>query len=387
MKYIQIIAVLLFISVSASAQMKKGKYYAYEVKKGQQFPEIVVITVFDHDSFCRKFIDEKAEKTLDGTYLISENGNSFHIGSFTKGIPNGEWKRYYRGEPEKKTAYVNGKLDGKFYTYAEDGSVYAGEAYKDGIIQHRISRYENGQLCAEVFYDENGKIHGRVVKYNEEGRLIEEENYAHGKKHGKFIDVDEPYETINESEYKNGILVYSKSTFSDGSIKSENVYNEEGKKHGKSIVALSGYISHEETHENGVKKEEKDFFKNGNLRSHKIYDENGEKYAAYYHENPHYMTEEYHYEGGKKHGFSRRYESKDQLRDETFYKYGEDLYRKEYNNGKIKAIYVIDETGRLTKVEEYNSQGKKTYKNDTYKKHPSIRLKEDASGIIDIEIE
>lgn len=183
MKITQIIATILFSFFFAPtfAQMKKGHYYAYEIKKGQKIPEVITIEVLDNDKFCRKFFNSKTKKQLEGTFFISENRQSFYVGVLSNGRPDGNWEHHYKEALYKKMTYVNGKLDGKHYTYSNEGDILSEIAYKEGVMQHRIDRYENGQLRSECFYDENGKRHGRSVEYNDKGEIVKDENYVHGE--------------------------------------------------------------------------------------------------------------------------------------------------------------------------------------------------------------
>ena len=54
-------------------------------------------------------------------------------------------------------------------------------------------------------------------------------------------------------------------------------------------------------------------------------------------------------------------------------------------NGKLKSLSLMNEKGVMVVVQEYNASGKATKTNKDYKKHASFTLKEDASGVIDIE--
>lgn len=389
MKTKQIILINLFTLICqfTSAQIREGEYFAFEIKKGEKIPEVFTVTIINHDSFCKKFINNKTKSLLDGKYFISTNG--FHIGNFSKGIPHGDWEYYYQDELYEKKAYVNGKIDGDFYEYNADGTPYSGKAYRDGFIRHSISRHANRQLREECFYDEKGQLHGHRVEYNDEGKLIRDETYEHGEKQGKFMEYDDFSGITRVNEYKNGKRIYNKSTFPDGSVESEGFYNDEGKQHGRFIYSRDGYIATESLYNNGIMLEEKNYFKDGSLKSIAINDENGKKkYSAYYMENPYYMREEHNYLDGEMHGLDKLFVRKDILSEETYYHKGDRIYKKYYDrdSGKINALYIVDETGHLVKVEEYNNDGRKIYKNKEYKKPSSIKLIEDASGIIDIEI-
>ena len=393
MKTKQIIFAALLISLCqfTSAQVREGVHYAFEIKKGQKIPDVITVTVVSHDDFCKKFINNKTKSLLEGKFFIAEKEKaSYYVGNFSKGIPDGEWEAHSWDEKSNKTAYINGKIEGDFYKYNADGTPYSGKSYKAGYLRHSISRHRNGKILEETYYDEKGHMHGRRVRYSQEGKLIDDETYEHGEKHGKFYEYDETLGRTREQEYKNGKILHDKRTDANGNIEYEAFYNEEGKHHGKTIQTKNGKIHQEQQHNNGIIQEEKTYFEDGNIKSIHSYDENGQKkYTAYYHNNPYYIKEEHNYLDGEIHGMQKMFDRKDILSKETYYYKGDRIYEKYYDrdSGKIQSLYIVDETGHLTKVEEYNSKGTKTYKNKEYKKPASIKLTENASGIIDIEIE
>jgi antitoxin component YwqK of YwqJK toxin-antitoxin module len=385
----QIIIVLLPALLSvlpAKGQIKAGVYYGFEVKKGQNIPDVIPIKVMDVSVDVEKFMDATTNKPLQGAYFISETVVKIHVGNLKNGIPDGEWEYYYQENLYNKAVYVNGKLDGKFYTYS-DGRISSEKTYKNGIIQHYISHYANGQLETEEFYNEKGQRHGNIVLYDKEGKITEEKTYVNGQLEEKNVKDDNKYTDVNK--YKDGTLIFTRETYPNGNLKHEASFNENGQITGKEIYGYeNGKVKSEALYSDGKKQEEKRYFKNGLLESERTYDEKGNDIrAAYYNENPYYLWEEDNFMDGKIHGAQRIYEGKDLLRRETYYVHGDVIREKNYENGKLISLFLADETGQLVRVEEYDKTGKKTYKNKEYKKHPSIKLKEDAAGIIDIEID
>ncbi len=96
---------------------------------------------------------------------------------------------YVEGYPEKVTYYNANKQKQSEIVVADEGK---GEVkshtqwYKSGQkkFEHHGNTlrewYENGQLKADVPYDENGDLHGIAKTWDEEGNLKEEESYEHG---------------------------------------------------------------------------------------------------------------------------------------------------------------------------------------------------------------
>jgi antitoxin component YwqK of YwqJK toxin-antitoxin module len=387
MKQIVVFSLLALLCFSVKGQIKAGEYYyGYEVKKGQNIPDVIKIKVTDINMDMKKITDAVTKKPLQGTYFISETRIKFYVGSIKNGIPDGDWEIYYQEKLDKKATYVNGKLDGKLYSYFDDGRISSEKTYKDGIIQHYISHYNNNRLATEEFYNEKGQKHGHIISYDRKGKKLEDETYVNGRLDGKSVKYEN--QSTVENEYKDGNLIFSRETYTNGNLKHESSYNEDGKRNGRCVYGYeNGKVEHEDFYLNGKKQEEKHYFKNGLLQSEKTYDGNEKTIrAVYYNEDPHYVEEEDNYMDGINHGATKIYEGKDLLRRDTYYVHGDAIREKIYENGKLKSLYLADETGKLVRVEEYDKAGKKTYKNKEYKKHPSITLKEDASGIIDIEI-
>ncbi|MGM0545645.1 MAG: toxin-antitoxin system YwqK family antitoxin [Bacteroidota bacterium] len=96
---------------------------------------------------------------------------------------------YVDGYPEEVTYYNSDDQKKTEIVVADKGKgevVRQTEWYKSGQkkFEHHKNTlrewYENGQLRADVPYDENGDLHGIAKTWDEDGNLKEEESYEHG---------------------------------------------------------------------------------------------------------------------------------------------------------------------------------------------------------------
>ncbi|NDV57368.1 toxin-antitoxin system YwqK family antitoxin [Bacteroides sp. 519] len=386
---IKLYFIAFFISMnlfSAYAQMEGGDYKGFLIKKDQELPDIITIRVLELGNYISQYSEVETGKPLNGTYHIVVNRVKYNIGNFTKGIVNGDWEEYRYNSLAEKGTYKNGRPDGD-YCYYSDGYVETRHTYKNGTSVHRISHHANGKVSEEFSYDNEGKIHGNRVRYNNEGILIASKGYAHGKYHGKHFEMDSQGQTTT-SHYEHGQQVGDYSIhYANGNIREKGTYNKNGEKIGKWIFAQeNGDIKQEITYLNDKRHgQEKSYYK-GNIVKSIVEYANGKRNgkSTYYDESPNTIENEGDYQDDKPHGVHKVYH-KGILWKETLYRHGEAIQEKQYEDGKIKLLMLLDETGRLVNVQQYNKAGEKTYKNTTYKKHPSIQLKEDDSGIVDIE--
>lgn len=367
------------------AQVSDGSYKAANEDNPT---EIIQITATSLGNGITLYTEGRDYKPLNGSYNFEIHGNRRHIsGHFAKGLPEGEWTEYMYSDVYKKYNFKNGKLDGKTYTFYDDGSHRNVSTYKDNKRQHFISYFSNGKIEEEKYFDENEKVHGKVVSYNKEGTLVGEAHFEHGTYHGKTMETDDNgYQTIKN--YNHGKLEgdYRRS-YSGGTKQEEGKYANEGKKNGKwTIWYENGNIKTVEHYSNGKLDGKKlNYFEEGHLQTEEEY-ANDKRHGKQiiYDETPGVILSESSYADGELDGESRSYYNGELWR-ESFYKNGTMLREKEYKNGKLNVLRLINNKGEMVDVQEYNSSGKIISRNTAYKKPESIRLKEDASGIIDIE--
>lgn len=175
----------MLIMTPVNAQIGGGGYEAYKIKKGQRedYPIRVSVTELAW-GFC--WFTEKRDEPLDGTYHIIVNSNKYHTATFNKGFIDGDWEFYFYDKLSKKGTFDGGRLDGKYYSYYENGKIemeytYKRQEYATSLTLHHVFYHENGAVKEECFYDENGRKHGKLIQYDENGNIKKEIEYIHGK--------------------------------------------------------------------------------------------------------------------------------------------------------------------------------------------------------------
>jgi len=405
----------------ASQNIDNGVYQGFKVGKGNKNnPDIINIRANSLSGGVYRFSEGK-DKPLNGCYHIIIHRNKYIVANISKGVLEGEWTMYSNGDNiVEKAIFKNGCYDGELVRTYSDSETYS---FRNCELQHYIAYHSNGQLKVERTY-ENGELHGGVKEYDKAGELIKELNFANGKKHGKQLEVSSNgYSTI--SNYNNdvqiGEFLYK---FGNGNVAKRGEYDSNGKKTGKWIDNRENGNPHEETnYKDGEYHGEVKKYTNGKLYHLEEY-ANGKRHGKdiTYYEYP-VVREERNYINGERDGAEKYYNNKGELQTEYYYQNGARLSRKEYmsghgdvgytesfyqidkrtgqgnastsnyiikekhydRNGKLKSLSLRNEKGDMVVVQEYNTAGRVVKTNKDYKKHASITLKEDASGIIDIE--
>ena len=163
------------------------------------------------------------------TIIEERNGVSF--------IPNEQ--KPFTGKHEE--FYSNGKKKSAESNYV-DGK-------KNGLF---ISWYENGKKWFESNYVD-GKRNGLFIEWNEDGTKYSETNYVNGNKNGLFIEWNKDGTKYSETNYVNGkingfrILFLNENgtksdekTYVDGKQKSSTSFHKNGQKHIENIYMDDG---------------------------------------------------------------------------------------------------------------------------------------------------
>lgn len=77
---------------------------------------------------------------------------------------NGIIEKYSNGKLLSQTPYCDGRVDGKVYTYFEDGSVESIQTYKNGVLNGMSIVYDRrGNIVYDSEYEEGNRIgHGNL---------------------------------------------------------------------------------------------------------------------------------------------------------------------------------------------------------------------------------
>ncbi|MDA7809165.1 toxin-antitoxin system YwqK family antitoxin [bacterium] len=145
-------------------------------------------------------------------------------GSFKNGKKEGSWEEYREnGLLFKKGTYKNGKKEGSWEEYRENGLLFKKGTYKNGKKEGSWEEYPLKYGVPDPFGDykakyqlmtykgdyKNGKKEGSWEKYRENGKLLDKGDYKNGKKEGywEYYNQDGSLEKNRTGTYKNGVKV------------------------------------------------------------------------------------------------------------------------------------------------------------------------------------
>lgn len=135
------------------------------------------------------WINSETQKYADGKVTLrDEEGNLIIEQTFSKGLPNGKFKSYYRGgkKLENEGKYVKGEKEGTWIEYYENSNKKTIQKYKNGKREGKIKTYfENKELRTEGEF-ENGKREGKWTFYYENGEKKAEGRYEKDEKVKKW---------------------------------------------------------------------------------------------------------------------------------------------------------------------------------------------------------
>ena len=183
-----------------------------------------------------KFYNDKAKITKAVNYLEGKK-NGFTISydtnqlvsskeTFINDIKQGNSFWYYpSGKTKQVTPYVKGKPDGYSYEFSEDSTIISIIKYQGGILANieRINRK-----------DEQGKKQGLFKDFYEDGKLKEEKKYKDDLIDGYVKTYDKKGNLSNTEKFNNGNKVKNapelakldvyKDFYEDGTLKYEGGY-------------------------------------------------------------------------------------------------------------------------------------------------------------------
>ncbi|NCO63145.1 MAG: toxin-antitoxin system YwqK family antitoxin [Flavobacteriales bacterium] len=159
-----------------------------------------------------KYIDKQA--SLTATKQFHEDDNKAYVTFYTsKGkvisegmmhgkIYIGEWKYYQKNSNQLlilEHYNAQGLLEGDRFVYYENGQIAEKQFYSKGVLEGLTVLYSEKNVVLKVFNYVNGELHGLSKFYNPKGDLILEGYYKSGAKHGVW------------KYYENGKLIEEKN--------------------------------------------------------------------------------------------------------------------------------------------------------------------------------
>lgn len=339
-KYLLLISFLLLLPSLVQAQ----KEYPIE--------QVSAINVGDGRILFR---DLKTEKPLGGDHRIIDGYHSAYVqAEFKDGFYNGRYEEHVYNKLKCEGAYKDGRKDGTFKWYDDEGRVKEEKSYKGGKLDgaHK-TYYPTGAVEREVNY-RDGKQDGKELSYDFDGTLRRDHTYKDGKQVGKqftFLEgTYELYETAYYNEYGQKDGDYS-SVFTFGLPHVLGHYKN-GQKDGQWIeIAESGDTLVIETYVNG--KEEGlhvSYDRETGARKRVFYMKADRKDGPYREYNPENgeLVYEATYQYGRLHGKERR------LKVSNRYDYWEiSTYVNGRQMGPFESRYVKND--RVREVGEYRN--------------------------------
>lgn len=163
-------------------------------------------------------IREKTSGTLSRLVKYDEAGNIAEKGTAV-GQKMKSTKYFYnaRHALTSRGAYLDGKKNGSFEYFYDNGKKRSLETYNDDMISAETKWYENGKVQMTTNY-KDGSYDGWYVEYYSNGVKRIEQQYENGVKHGQY-----------KSYFKNGNKYYEANFDKGKPVGEMKVYTSDGK--------------------------------------------------------------------------------------------------------------------------------------------------------------
>ena len=158
-------------------------------------------------------------KPIDDETLIEEGGLKYH--PETKELYSGDvFKNYLGGKTEYEGSYKNGKQDGKWTYWWENGQKGAEETYKNGEFDGKsTSWHENGQKMMEGNWKNGKPWDGKQILWHQNGQKQSELTIKDGEYDGKWTAWYENGQKELEGIFKDGEVIEASAWDEDGNMK------------------------------------------------------------------------------------------------------------------------------------------------------------------------
>ena len=126
-------------------------------------------------------------------------------GAVINGVRNGNWVTYHPNTNNVKTIsnYINGKKNGVEIMLNDRGQIEAMVSYKNDVLHGLKINYQFGRPTDETTY-KDGKIDGPFAIYDNQARLQKKGSFKNGKQHGTLQFFDENGNVTLQYEYNEG---------------------------------------------------------------------------------------------------------------------------------------------------------------------------------------
>jgi antitoxin component YwqK of YwqJK toxin-antitoxin module len=208
-------------------------------------------------------------------YFYARSGHLFSKGEYKNGKREGEWLWYYDdGTIKEKSNFKNGLREGESEVFYENGLHSYTCSYKNGALEGSYTAYEISGYKTQSATMVNGKLEGTATAYYEDGTKKAEINYLAGKLSGELTLYTIDGKLSKKLNYLLGMRNgNSKEYYSDGKLKSEGDY-----KNDEAFGPWKVYYDNGKTFREGVFKDKglrnglwTEYYRNGELSVKAMY--------------------------------------------------------------------------------------------------------------------
>lgn len=159
-------------------------------------------------------------------YFHGRSGRLLSKGEYVDGKREGEWKWYYEdGTLKEVSRFKNGNREGESEQYFPNGLPSFKASYKNGSLDGNYTAYDISGYKTQSGTMENGKLEGTVTTYYEDGTTKATINYLGGKLSGELTLYSIDGKISKKVSYLLGMRNGpSKEFYSNGDVKSEGDY-------------------------------------------------------------------------------------------------------------------------------------------------------------------
>lgn len=232
-KMVLLIVLIGFVGIGSYVYSNHYKFFKYlpAIEKEENLKNI-------NGKLC-----DELGKPFSGR-IKEESGDYINIYSYKSGELDGVNVSYYKNNIKEIGHWKNGKQNGLFQLYTEEGILIDNANFKEGERDGLTKQYysDTGKLRVSGNY-KNGVLEGEFKAYYPNGNLQGEIIYKNGEMNGDFKEYHENKNKRLSGSYKNNLQ--------DGEWKS---YLEDG--------TLETIVNYKDGELNGIKE---DYYKNGNV--------------------------------------------------------------------------------------------------------------------------
>lgn len=167
-----------------------------------------VRSTYDDGRISRIYTVKKGTDVREGVALsYHPNGKLAVEAPYRNGKLDGVFRSFdENGKLHETIGYLDGEEEGFSIIYYENGKKKSRESYRRGVLNGVSEEwFENGKLRRQIPY-ENGQIHGVVKFYDEMGLLAEDINFVRGIRNGTYHRYTFGKVTL-EAEFQNNRCV------------------------------------------------------------------------------------------------------------------------------------------------------------------------------------